>query len=755
VPRLPRFPLFTAVLAILASATLLGATGTTATASAGPAASAGASASAAVPRYNHVFYLVEENHGFSQIIGNPAAPTINKLAKAYGYASQYYGVSHPSGPNYVAMLGGGTFGVGSDNPYWLFHVNQPSLMSQLDQAGLSWKGYFQGMPYAGYRGYCYPVRCLGVPDSDTLYIAKHNGMVYFHSVNSSAAELAKMQPLASLNTDLASGHVPNFSYIMPDECNDMHGAPPVCADSGNPGDVDDNYLVSTADAFLARTVSQITRSSVWTHGSNAIVIAFDEGASGDNSGCCGSKTGGGHALTVVVTNRGPQHLADPTPYNHYSLLSALQHAFGLGCLAATCDTANIKPMTPLFTVKPGAAAGTVPASLLQTTAGVPHVTGRGTAGSSAPTASTTPGKPAHGAWQAVPSPNLSSNDNNLAAVSAGGANNVWAVGDYYTQNNPNIFRNLALHWNGTTWTAMAPPNVGTQENTLFSVSALPSGQAWAAGYYANAQFKIRTLIEHWNGHSWSVVPTPDPAAGRDVLFAVSAVNDHDVWAVGGRQDSLNGRFATLIEHWDGHSWSVVPSPNPGPNGNELFGVTSHGPGAVWAVGQQQGSGYPGGALAERWDGHAWRVVSGPAQGGKTFDPYAAAVTGSQVVVAGSQENGQSPQRTMAFTAGGGPAAVSPTINVSPTENQFYAAASLGNTAWAAGWSADNQPNVQNHSTLIEKLSAGHWTVLPTPNPGVNNGLGGISAAPNGELWAVGSYKTSTSTNRTLIEHYVP
>jgi hypothetical protein len=751
--RLRRFRMFTAVMAALAGAAILGPAAATAATTPTPApATAPATASSAMPKYNHVFYVTEENHGFDQIIGNPAAPTINALAKAYGYASQYYGIGHPSGPNYVAMLGGGTFGVGSDNPYWLFHVNQPSLMSQMDKTGLSWKGYFQGMPYAGYRGYCYPVRCLGVPDSDTLYIAKHNGMAYFHSVNSSATEMAKMQPLANLGTDLASGHVPNFSYIMPDECSDMHGAPPVCADSGNPGDADDNWLVSNADSFLARTVSQITKSRGWTQGNNAIVVNFDEGDNGDNSGCCGSTTGGGHALTVVVTNRGPRHAVDPTPSNHYSLLSTIQHAFGLGCLAATCDTANIKPLTSLFAVKPGAAAAPVPASLLRTA--VPNLTERGSAGATTPTASTTPGAPAHGKWVTVPSPNLSTNDNNLAAVSAGAANNVWAVGDYYTQANPNVFRNLALHWNGTSWTAMAPPNVGTQENTLFSVSALPSGQAWAAGYYANAQFKIRTLIEHWNGHSWSVVPSPNPGASRDDLFAISAVNDHDVWAVGGRQDSLNGRFATLVEHWDGHSWSVVPTPNPGRNGNELFGVTSNGAGSVWAVGQQQGSGYPGGALVERWDGHAWRVVSGPARGGKTFDPYAAAVTGSQVVVAGSQENGQSPQSTMAFTAGSGPAALIPTVKVGSSENQFYAAASLGNTAWAAGWSADSQPNVQNHSTLIEKLSAGHWTVLPTPNPGVNNGLGGVSVAPNGDLWAVGSYKTGTSSNRTLIEQYI-
>jgi hypothetical protein len=81
--------------------------------------------------------------------------------------------------------------------------------------------------------------------------------------------------------------------------------------------------------------------------------------------------------------------------------------------------------------------------------------------------------------------------------------------------------------------------------------------------------------------------------------------------------------------------------------------------------------------------------------------------------------------------------------------------SLGANAWAAGWSADSQPNVQNHKVLIEMLSGGKWTVMPTPDLGVNNGLGGITAAPDGELWAVGSYVTATSANRTLIEHYVP
>ena len=102
----------------------------------------------------------------------------------------------------------------------------------------------------------------------------------------------------------------------------MHGAPPVCVDSGDPGDVNDNWLVSTADEFIAQTVYEITHSRTWRQGNNAIVINFDEGD--DNAGCCGTTPGGGRALAVVVRNHGPRGLQDATPYNRYSLLSTLR-----------------------------------------------------------------------------------------------------------------------------------------------------------------------------------------------------------------------------------------------------------------------------------------------------------------------------------------------------------------------------------------------------------------------------------------------
>src|SRR5262249_34401662 len=91
------------------------------------AAHAAAASSAKLRRYDHIFVIVEENHGFRDVIGNPAAPNLNSLARRFGLATSYFGVSHPSEPNYVGLLGGNFFGVPDDNPYWMNRVKQPSL----------------------------------------------------------------------------------------------------------------------------------------------------------------------------------------------------------------------------------------------------------------------------------------------------------------------------------------------------------------------------------------------------------------------------------------------------------------------------------------------------------------------------------------------------------------------------------------------------------------------------------------------------
>lgn len=318
-----------------------------------------------IPLYRHIFLIVLENHNYDkQIIGNPYAPHINHLAQTYGLATHYYGITHPSEPNYVAMIGGNYFGIQDDAAYTstaggVDHtIDQPSLAEQLTAAGLTWKAYQQSLPYPGYLGTAYPV-------DDPLYASKHNPFLNFASVQheSRAALRREIVPVGRLAADLRHDSVPSFSFITPDLCHDMHGGASECPYANNandPNDPNNNKLVQTGDNYVQHLVRLIMRSTTWTEGNNAIVITWDENDNFDNpnspdsySGCCDANPGGGHVVTIVIGNHvnyGSGGITDSAPYNHYALLRTIQAAFGLGCLQHTCDTANVPLMTPLFAV---------------------------------------------------------------------------------------------------------------------------------------------------------------------------------------------------------------------------------------------------------------------------------------------------------------------------------------------------------------------------------------------------------------------
>ncbi len=318
----------------------------TATPPARGAATAAGTAGAAVagtgvPRYDHIFMIVEENHGYSQVIGNRSAPIFNRLAQEFGLATAYFGVGHPSEPNYVALLGGDTFGIRDDDAYTAHSIDRPSVVDQLEEAGLAWKGYFQSLPSPGFLGTCAP------SNSDCRYVSRHNGFLNFSRVRNSVARLARLVPDTQLDADIQGGEAPSFGLIVPDLCHDMHGAGGCRSPSG--GNCNDACLVALADAYAGNVVDEITAAPFWQTGNNAIVIVWDEDdfASG-NPGCCDASPGGGHVPAIVITSQGPHGLHDATPANHYSLLQTIQQAFGLGCLQFTCDTAHVTPLAALF-----------------------------------------------------------------------------------------------------------------------------------------------------------------------------------------------------------------------------------------------------------------------------------------------------------------------------------------------------------------------------------------------------------------------
>ena len=148
------------------------------------------------------------------MIGNPNAPYLTYLASAYGQATRYYGVTHPSLPNYVATISGSNWFVNDDNPHDRFpHTN---LVDQLEAHDLTWGAYMDAMPRAGFLGSQWP-------SYTALYANKHNPFVLFGDIRHDPARMAHVKPYTDFAGDLWSGRVPNFVFISPDQCNDMHG----------------------------------------------------------------------------------------------------------------------------------------------------------------------------------------------------------------------------------------------------------------------------------------------------------------------------------------------------------------------------------------------------------------------------------------------------------------------------------------------------------------------------------------------------
>jgi hypothetical protein len=684
------------------------------------------------PKYDHVFLIIMENEGYNQVVGNKFAPILNALANDYGVATNYTGVADPSEPNYVAMLGGDFFGINNDDPYWFpgHTVTAANLMSQLEGAGKTWRGYFQSMPYAGYRGYCYPDKCNGIPDADTQYVAKHNGIVNFANLQT-PTELAQMVPLPQLSADLAAGTVPDFSYIVPNECNDMHGAPPWCVDSDNTGTVQQSFLIAQGDRFVGNVVNEITSSSTWQTGNNAIVVTFDEG-----------NTAKSQVLTIVVTSHGPRSVQDNTSFNHFSLLASLQQTFGVGCLLNSC-AANL--MTSLFTITGSTTVPPLPPAFNFPT-GSDTISAPGAGKQAAPVSLTGSG------WSIVPSYSFGSLDNILAGVSASSATDAWAVGAYYPPGS-SVLATLAQHFDGTRWTAFPLPNVGVQENSLLAVSTTSTGLAWAVGYFVNGRFQQKTLIEHFDGTVWSVVKSPSPGAQQNILYGVAAIADSDVWAVGGEQDA-NGLWHTLTEHWDGSKWSVVNAVDAGVNGNQLYAVKALATNNVYTVGQQAGAGFPNQALIEHWDGKSWSVVSSPNDASASALPLGVTATASSLTVVGQQETDTAPYTS--YVAAGAPTRLSiqATPNAGAGENDLFAVTtSADGSTWAVGWDID--PTTDNHDPLVLQGVNGVWSLVPSPSfpAGSDSGFAAITAIPGGGLWAVGVTATSKSNYSALIEFH--
>ncbi len=329
-----------------------------------------------VPRYDHIFVILEENKNYEQIMDPVAAPNIASLAQTYGAAARFYGETHPSEGNYVALLGGDNFGIHDDDafyckpgqqdrncpnaaaPGYVAHtMTTPHLGDQVQHAGLTWKAYLESLPSPGSLDYVAEDRAVAktfVPVP--VYASKHAGFLNFASAQNDPDRAKHLVGFDQWRADLAAETLPNFALIVPNQCNEMHGLPPL---PGVPADcaiTNTGPLIRRGDAEVGAIVATIQATAAWKSDANvAIVITFDEGAQRGTEGCCGKPAngGGGHIPTVVITNHGPRGVSDATPYDHYSLLRTIQDAFGISDRLGHSgdDAGGVKPMVPLFAVK--------------------------------------------------------------------------------------------------------------------------------------------------------------------------------------------------------------------------------------------------------------------------------------------------------------------------------------------------------------------------------------------------------------------
>jgi hypothetical protein len=639
----------------------------------------------------------------------------------------------------VGLLGGNTFGVNSDDPYWKNRViDKPSLITQLDHAGISWKAYLQALPHPDYQGICYPAKCNGAPDSDPLYVSKHDGIQNYTSSHN-PFDFSRQVPIGELARDLRDGAVPRFSYVIPGECHDMHGDPPYCLDSGNIFDPQNQHLVAVGDAYAGQLIAEITHAAFWHKANNAILITFDEG---DNSaGCCDANPGAGQVATIVITSHGVRGVRDASPANHYSLLSTIQHAFGLGCLQFTCDTKHVQPLTKLVAVTGSRPIATRVLPELRWPTPTP--------GSPREPRSMTTLAPSGGGWTVQRTQLLGTNDNSLGAVAGSSPRDVWAVGDFLPDaknSNQDATLTFAEHYNGVKWSAVRTPNLGPNFNAFYGVAA-KNGWAWAVGERLNAEYQDRALVEVWHGGRWTIADNPQPGLQRDMLFGASAVSPSDVWVVGDREGG-NGLFETLAEHWNGHSWSVARTPDPGSTGNHLYAVDAVARDNVWAVGQRLGTQAPDQPLVEHWDGQRWSVVSTPVSTVASVMLEGVTVSGGQVWVDGEADSPNA-GRPIIEHLQNGHWSIANLSGVGSIWTMLYGIAVTGNTVWATGTFVN--PVTDNNEVLVLRGVNGHWSADPAPNPGSGSNILGTVTAIGGQLWTAGVYDTGGS-NLPLIEH---
>jgi acid phosphatase len=261
--------------------------------------------SGGVPQFTHVFIVMEENHSYSQVIGNSSMPYLNGLATSYGLATQYYADAHPSLPNYFELtVGEGLSITGLQGDSYNGVVTQDNVVRALTAAGKTWKSYAESLPSVGYLG-----------GDSGAYLQHHNPFVYFSDVQGSTAQAGNIVQFSQFAGDLAANTLPDYSFIVPNVYDDAHNCP-----SGMSTCTDDQELAA-ADQWLSNNIAPLLASPAFQN--SLLIVVFDESVITDLA------YGGGQVAAVIVSPLAKTGYQSTTLYQHDSTLRLMMEGLGV------------------------------------------------------------------------------------------------------------------------------------------------------------------------------------------------------------------------------------------------------------------------------------------------------------------------------------------------------------------------------------------------------------------------------------------
>ncbi len=312
---------------------------------------------------------------------------------------------------------------------------------------------------------------------------------------------------------------------------------------------------------------------------------------------------------------------------------------------------------------------------------------------------------------------------------------------------------------GPAWNIVGSPNVFRRDNTPSRLAVISPSDVWFAGSAARGTDNLQTLIQHWDGSSWKIVPSPNTTNAINLLIGLDAVDATNIWAVGFSTHDFGGSLeTTLVEHWDGTAWSIIPSPNPQPHNpdlgpyevsNELFDLAVVNGHDIWAVGESVtfSNGQP---LTMHWNGNKWTAIPSPVTGDYGFLRSVDAVSAKKEWAIGTQYN-QGFQEIIIRHWDGTQWNIVPAPPISgsvPVMTSIKHVAA--NDIWAVGYRLE----VFDYRTTILHYDGTAWSVIDSPNVNErSNFLHDLTVVAKNDIYAVGAFETDFATGESLVMHW--